>query len=364
MLILMCALALFTVVIPLLLGGQSYTVLTGSMTPSLKPGHLIAVRATPIDDIRIGNIVTYQIESGKPEVVTHRVVSVGYDSTGERVLYTQGDANNAQDDLPVHEVQVRGVVVYAVPWLGYINIWGTPAVKSIVVTAVGVGAIAWGIVVFAKDARRRRRTRSITNAAAALVMIGAAVAFAPATNAVAAESDDPTADYLQISTDGVTWHSADDITLPDDLLDRIVPGEALPLDLWVRNSSADTSEVSITGLWSPARAGDPGDEALASDLIPPRLDPRELEPGEELRAPVSVGLPESSGNITRLASAELTITVTLTETIPGDGNDEPLAITGAPIPVGVIILASLLLGAGLILFIIRIIAARRNRRDP
>ena len=67
-------LALFTVVIPFVLGAQSYTVLTGSMRPGFEPGTLIAVRATDPEEIRIGDVITYQLEPGRPEVVTHRVV--------------------------------------------------------------------------------------------------------------------------------------------------------------------------------------------------------------------------------------------------------------------------------------------------
>lgn len=153
-----CAVALFTIVIPFALGAQSYTVLTGSMRPVLDPGHLIAVRPTPIDEITVGDIVTYQLRSGEPEVVTHRVVGVGTDGAGERVLLTQGDANNVADELPVRAVQVRGVLVYAMPWLGYVNVWATPTVKSVIATALGAAAIGWGLLSLWRDGVRRRRS--------------------------------------------------------------------------------------------------------------------------------------------------------------------------------------------------------------
>ena len=46
--------------------------LTSSMEPGLPPGTLVIVK--PIDpvDVRIGTVITYQLESGKPTVVTHR----------------------------------------------------------------------------------------------------------------------------------------------------------------------------------------------------------------------------------------------------------------------------------------------------
>jgi len=114
--------ALALIVIPLLLGATPYTVLTGSMRPTMPPGDLVVTRPQSPDDISLGDVITYQLRSNEPEVVTHRVVGVGTNSDGERTFVTRGDANNMDDD-PVLGVQVRGVVVYHVPYLGYLNTW-------------------------------------------------------------------------------------------------------------------------------------------------------------------------------------------------------------------------------------------------
>ncbi|MGM7677436.1 signal peptidase I [Microbacterium sp. A94] len=354
-----CALAFFTVVIPFVLGAQSYTVLTGSMRPALDPGHLIAVRETPIDEIKVGDIVTFQIESGKPEVATHRVVGIGYGADSDRLLITQGDANNVQDANPVQEVQLRGVVVYAIPWLGYINIWATPAVKSTLVTVLGVGAIGWGLFMLVKDTRTRRRVARAGAAVTTAALLVIAFPFATTTPAQAAT----TSEYLLLSTDGITWTTGSNLALPD-VAKRIVPGKQVPIELWVRNASSDAAEFTITGLWSPGDSTAPEDIALAADLIPPRLEGQALAPGDSVQAPVSVGLAASSNNSTRTASAVLTVSVTLTQSV-GSPIDDPLATTGATIPTGLIISAAVLVGAGLLVLLIRLIAARRkNRRDP
>ncbi|MET1044221.1 MAG: signal peptidase I [Microbacteriaceae bacterium] len=118
---LMLALAAVVIVVPAMTGSVPLTVLTSSMEPTLPPGTLIVVRPVEVTDIRIGDAITYQIESGKPEVVTHRVVSITSSSDGGKTFTTQGDNNDAPDARPVLPEQVQGRVWYSVPWLGYVN---------------------------------------------------------------------------------------------------------------------------------------------------------------------------------------------------------------------------------------------------
>ena len=85
------------VLVPRVAGATPYAVLTGSMQPGLPPGTLIVVRPVNDADLALGDIVTYQLESGEAPVVTHRVVAMGYDGRGELRLQTQGDANDVPD---------------------------------------------------------------------------------------------------------------------------------------------------------------------------------------------------------------------------------------------------------------------------
>jgi signal peptidase len=75
------ALALVGVVAPLVLGATPYTVLTGSMRPTYPPGTMVVVRPVDVERVAPGDVVTYQLASGRPEVVTHRVVAVGVGPT-------------------------------------------------------------------------------------------------------------------------------------------------------------------------------------------------------------------------------------------------------------------------------------------
>ncbi|GAA1480090.1 hypothetical protein GCM10009624_05300 [Gordonia sinesedis] len=121
LLVFLVGVLLASVVVPRVTGAETFTISTGSMKPKYPPGTLIVVRPTKAEDIGVGTVITYQLESGKATVVTHRVVASSFDGNGKRLLTTQGDANNTPDEKPVQPQQIRGALWYSVPYLGYIN---------------------------------------------------------------------------------------------------------------------------------------------------------------------------------------------------------------------------------------------------
>lgn len=118
---LVLGLAVLVIGLPTAVGGMPLTVLSGSMEPVYSPGDLVVVKPAPVEDIRVGDILTYQLNSGDPTRVTHRVISRSVSSSGEVLFITQGDANAAPDEKPVREVQVVGTVWYTIPWLGWVS---------------------------------------------------------------------------------------------------------------------------------------------------------------------------------------------------------------------------------------------------
>lgn len=157
-LIVVAAVALLTVVLPLAMRTETHTVLTGSMRPSIEPGSLIAVRETPVDDLQLGDVITYQLRPGEPALVTHRVIGFVTDADGIAAVLTRGDANSS-DDPPVLPVQIRGEVVYVVPWLGYPNLLITGVTRSSGVIVLGVIVIGWGLATIIRDTLRRRAAK-------------------------------------------------------------------------------------------------------------------------------------------------------------------------------------------------------------
>lgn len=153
-----CLLALTVgVLVPRVSGATPYTVLTGSMSPHLPPGTLVVVRPAEPGEIATGSVITYQLESGRPEVVTHRVVGVRTDLTGEVEWQTRGDANGAPDPVWVREAQVRGQVWYAVPWLGHVGRWLSGTQRDLAIQVVALLLLAYSAAMFLAAARRQRR---------------------------------------------------------------------------------------------------------------------------------------------------------------------------------------------------------------
>jgi signal peptidase len=121
----MAALLIAMIGLPRVTGATPYTVLTGSMRPSMPPGSLVVTKPIESGKLKVGDAITYQMRSGEPEVVTHRIISLSQTLGGETLFTTQGDANPGPDEKPVKAAQIRGVVWYSIPLVGYVNSWLT-----------------------------------------------------------------------------------------------------------------------------------------------------------------------------------------------------------------------------------------------
>jgi signal peptidase len=143
------------VLVPRIGGATPYTILTGSMRPNMPQGTLVVVKPVPIDQIGIGTVVTYQLSSGEPTVVTHRVVGVRFDGTGKRLFTTQGDANNAPDAKLVRPVQIKGKLWYHVKYLGYVNTFVSGRQRQIAMITVISGLLLYASYMFTSDLRTR-----------------------------------------------------------------------------------------------------------------------------------------------------------------------------------------------------------------
>ncbi|MCS0500498.1 signal peptidase I [Protaetiibacter mangrovi] len=163
---LVALIAALVVVVPAVAQATPYTILTSSMEPNYPPGTLVIVKPIATDDIRIGTVITYQLESGEPEVVTHRVVQIVQPNLpgGEKSFVTKGDANSQADPNPVKPVQIRGAVWYAVPWIGWVNNLVNGDMRSIIIPVVAGFLFLYGgwlIVSNRLEKRKKRRTEEL-----------------------------------------------------------------------------------------------------------------------------------------------------------------------------------------------------------
>ena len=100
-----------------LLGFQCYNVISPSMEPEYLVGDLIYVKEVDPTTIKEGDVITFVVNEDLV-VGTHRVVRV--DAENQR-FYTKGDANEIEDQSPVHFNNVIGVPKFAIPKLGYVS---------------------------------------------------------------------------------------------------------------------------------------------------------------------------------------------------------------------------------------------------
>jgi len=147
------------VIVPRLGGATPYTILTGSMTPECPPGTLVVMKPISARDVSAGDVITYQLDSGKGAVVTHRVAAVGSNLKGETRLTTQGDANEIPDSELVRPVQVQGKLWYSVPYLGYVNTAMTGNQRQIATYGVVSVLLLYAAYMFTSAVRDRRRER-------------------------------------------------------------------------------------------------------------------------------------------------------------------------------------------------------------
>ncbi|MDP1845803.1 MAG: signal peptidase I [Candidatus Moranbacteria bacterium] len=92
-----------------------FTVMSGSMEPTIKTGSLIFVK--PMADYGVGDIVTRRTTDAKV-TITHRIVSKE-EIQGKIAFETKGDANDAPDGEKFTAEGIVGKSILKIPWLGY-----------------------------------------------------------------------------------------------------------------------------------------------------------------------------------------------------------------------------------------------------
>lgn len=105
---------------PSIFGYGFYSVLTGSMEPTIHTGSLIITKQTKPEDIKVNDIITFKSKNTN-NLTTHRVIEIKNDDSIKFI--TQGDANNTKDPAPIDSSLFVGKVVFFIPFLGSIALF-------------------------------------------------------------------------------------------------------------------------------------------------------------------------------------------------------------------------------------------------
>lgn len=161
--VLLIVIFLFKALIPFITGSEkAFIVLSGSMTPLMLPRDMIVVKSVDINELTVGDILTFRDPGGKPNTyVTHRIIALKEDK--ELIFKTKGDANNAEDDFNVTTSKAVGKMVFVIPFLGYLS--GISKNKSLLffmiilpASLIIVGEM-WNIILYSSPQRARKVER-------------------------------------------------------------------------------------------------------------------------------------------------------------------------------------------------------------
>lgn len=124
--------------LPRVFGYQIYNVVSGSMEPAIPTGSLVYVSKTEPADLKTDDVIAFYSSADTGAIITHRIVK---NQVVSGQIITKGDANAAEDMIPVKYGQVLGKVEHAIPVAGKIlaavaTIYGKIAAACMIAAAV------------------------------------------------------------------------------------------------------------------------------------------------------------------------------------------------------------------------------------
>ena len=115
-------------------------VASGSMRPTLEVGDLIIVQGIPASEIKVGDIIVFN-QPGETSNTIHRVVAIETLANGTIEFRTKGDANPTEDPQWTPEQNVKGRVLYRIPYIGFMAL--IPTIPITVIIIIIIIALAW-----------------------------------------------------------------------------------------------------------------------------------------------------------------------------------------------------------------------------
>lgn len=130
---------------PRLLPYRTYTIVGGSMSPTIARGAQIVLRPVDGERLRAGDVITFQRPGPTGEIVTHRVVRVET-RAGRRLLVTKGDGNAIADAWRIPAEGTGWRYAFQIPRAGYaVAFLALPIVRFLLVCLL---AFAFAAAIF------------------------------------------------------------------------------------------------------------------------------------------------------------------------------------------------------------------------
>ncbi len=112
------------------------------MQPTILPGTIALIDKVPFDQLKLGDVIVHTTqlslqspcdsspastltgEVSNPCYVIHRIVNIGTDASGNRIVTTKGDDNSysiPEIDTGINQSMYLGKVILQFPLLGYVT---------------------------------------------------------------------------------------------------------------------------------------------------------------------------------------------------------------------------------------------------
>lgn len=94
---------------------EAFVIVSESMEPEINVGDIVIIKKITEDSIKEEDIITFEKND---EYVTHRVKEIN-EQNGEKIYTTKGDNNKVEDVEEVHYSEVKGIVIFQIPYIGF-----------------------------------------------------------------------------------------------------------------------------------------------------------------------------------------------------------------------------------------------------
>ena len=142
-------------------GIQMYSVLSGSMAPTINTGDLVYVKDVKPEQVQKDDVITFSID--EETLATHRVVQI-INQNDSISFKTKGDANQTEDSRLVTSKNLVGKVLFHIPKLG--SALDKIHTGSGRIIAIGLGALVVLLVllqdIFFPEEKKERHKETVT----------------------------------------------------------------------------------------------------------------------------------------------------------------------------------------------------------
>lgn len=137
-------------------GNQALVVRSGSMTPTIGVGDIVAVSQKP--SYKVGDIIAFKSEKNSNTIITHRITERIEGENTALQYKTKGDANEEVDNWTVTQDRVLGKAFITVPSAGRVIAFAKSDIGfPVLIIAPAVFVILLEIISIFKEVRRNRR---------------------------------------------------------------------------------------------------------------------------------------------------------------------------------------------------------------